>query len=415
MQISLRSPSVVGAVAVMGVGAIVSAQVNATHLGHKALDVPLVASPTVLTAASFDNPISVLTNTAVAAWDFLFDPNDKTFGPLVQSDGMTAYESFWGVLPETIFQANPVATQIVFNVSNYVDGIGDAVFMSIGTLADGVWALPGAVVSATEKLFSGDILGALETLATAVVDPIVEAAGGLVAVLGAAVGNVFENLKNVAQEVPTALLNYWSAISGGASAVFEAAVTTVRNTVSALTSGDLAGAWNAAVNGLLGSGATDIPGAIINATIGFSLPGMTPSLRFATESAINSFANAIDGGFLGSKRYYPVLQKASSSAAVLPASSAATAQGEAAFDSSPQELPAPVRAASSTETEVSGLDSVPVSGGAAETVGPAQTTTPDSSRTSRAQTRASSAGRDVRQAGAGGNGARGAKSADPRR
>lgn len=142
---------------------------------------------------------------------------------------------------------------------------------------------------------------------------------------------------------------------------------------------------------------------------------MTPSLRFATESAINSFANAIDGGFLGSKRYYPVLQKASSSAAVLPASSAATAQGEAAFDSSPQELPAPVRAASSTETEVSGLDSVPVSGGAAETVGPAQTTTPDSSRTSRAQTRASSAGRDVRQAGAGGNGARGAKSADPRR
>lgn len=126
----------------MGVGAIVSAQVNATHLGHKALDVPLVASPTVLTAASFDNPISVLTNTAVAAWDFLFDPNDKTFGPLVQSDGMTAYESFWGVLPETIFQANPVATQIVFNVSNYVDGIGDAVFMSIGTLADGVWALP---------------------------------------------------------------------------------------------------------------------------------------------------------------------------------------------------------------------------------------------------------------------------------
>lgn len=125
-------------------------------------------------------------------------------------------------------------------------------------------------MSATEKLFSGDILGALETLATAVVDPIVEAAGGLVAVLGAAVGNVFENLKNVAQEVPTALLNYWSAISGGASAVFEAAVTTVRNTVSALTSGDLAGAWNAAVNGLLGSGATDIPGAIINATIGFS-------------------------------------------------------------------------------------------------------------------------------------------------
>ena len=56
--------------------------------------------------------------------------------------------------------------------------------MSIGTLADGVWALPGAVVSATEELFSGDILGALETLATAVVDPIVQAAGGLVAVLG---------------------------------------------------------------------------------------------------------------------------------------------------------------------------------------------------------------------------------------
>lgn len=62
-------------------------------------------------------------------------------------------------------------------------------------------------MSATEELFSGDILGALETLATAVVDPIVQAAGGLVAVLGAAVGNVLENLKNVAQEVPTAFSN----------------------------------------------------------------------------------------------------------------------------------------------------------------------------------------------------------------
>ena len=152
-----------------------------------------------------------------------------------------------------------------------------------------------------------------------------EAAGGLVAVLGAAVGNVFENLKNVAQEVPTALLNYWSAISGGASAVFEAAVTTVRATVSALTSGDLAGAWNAAVNGLLGSGATDIPGAIINATIGFSLPGMTPSLRFATESAINSFANAIDGA-LGSKRYTRFFRRRRPALQSLPASSAATAQ-----------------------------------------------------------------------------------------
>ena len=103
--------------------------------------------------------------------------------------------------------------------------------------------------------------------------------------------------------------------------MFEAAVTAVRNTVSALTSGDLAGAWNAAVNGLLGSGATDIPGAMVSATIGFPLLGTTPSLRLATESAVKFFANAIDGGFLGSQRYYPPLQKHSTSAAVLPGGS----------------------------------------------------------------------------------------------
>ncbi|MCB1287958.1 MAG: hypothetical protein KDB47_09735 [Mycobacterium sp.] len=68
----------------------------------------------------------MLSETEAAAWDFLFDPNGKTFGPPVQSDGTTAYESFWGMLPERLLQANPVVTQIGSNVSNYVDGIGDA-------------------------------------------------------------------------------------------------------------------------------------------------------------------------------------------------------------------------------------------------------------------------------------------------
>lgn len=54
MQIWLRSPSVVGTLAKMGAGVMVSARVNAGQVGHTGLDVPLVASATVLTAQQPD-------------------------------------------------------------------------------------------------------------------------------------------------------------------------------------------------------------------------------------------------------------------------------------------------------------------------------------------------------------------------
>ena len=281
MQISLRSHLIAGTAAVVGAGAIAINPVMGAQLSLPSINVPAAAQ---VALAAFDSPLAQLFATLDVANNYLLDSASNpsvaanwpfagfgtTFGvppanyPLLpaalNSAELGGYSSV-GLVSQFIDDALPIISQLGYNGLNYLNITGNALFGAGAELTQSLWTAGGL-------LLQGNIPGALATVSAAITT-----AGQALLLAG---GYVFNNVIAKASAVVNTLVGSLGTFLGAtvlqASLVANVATTVITNTVTALSLGDLESAWNYAVDGLLGPGASglgnSIPGTLLNLSIG---------------------------------------------------------------------------------------------------------------------------------------------------
>ena len=297
-----------------------------------AVNLPSIKVPTVaqVALAGFDNPVTELLLTAGVLSTNIFD-------------GTTLYDTYeWepyvGALPEFIYTALPIISQLGFNGSAYIGGSIDALGFSAGVLSEAVWNLPGAVITAAQQAIGGDIPGAITTLTNATLVPLQIAGTSALGALTSVVTGVVTNLTNVVGVLPGIATGLVNTLIGSANVLVNAVVNIATQTIGALTTLDFETAWNTVVDGLLGPVGADgsvtssIPGSVLALTVG---PGVgelpypngytVPSLRMWSEQSQLQIANA-----LGASYPVPAAAEAAPAAAVSAAPAAEAAPTAAA-------------------------------------------------------------------------------------
>lgn len=326
MQISLRSQLIAGTAAIVGAGAIAATPVTA------AVTLPSISVPTVaqVALAGFDSPVSELLLTVGVLSENIFD--GANIYPAYE------WEPYVGALPEFIYTALPIISQLGFNGSAYIGGSIDSLGTSAYILSEAVWNLPSAVVTAAQQAIGGDIPGAITTLTNATLVPLQNAGTIALGALTSVVTGVVTNLTNVVGVLPGIATGLINTLIGSAQVLANAVVNIATQTIGALTTLDFETAWNTVVDGLLGPEGADgsvtssIPGSVLALTVG---PGVgelpypngyvIPSLRMWSEQSQLQIANA-----LGASYPVPAAAEAAPAAAVSAAPAAEAAPAAAA-------------------------------------------------------------------------------------
>ncbi|MFM8598272.1 MAG: hypothetical protein ACKOB8_04615 [Mycobacterium sp.] len=326
MQISLRSQLIAGTAAVVGAGAIAMTPVT------PAVTLPSISVPTVaqVALAGFDSPLSELLLTVGVLSENIFD--GANIYPAYE------WEPYVGALPEFIYTALPIISQLGFNGSAYIGGSIDSLGTSAYILSEAVWNLPGAVITAAQQAIGGDIPGAITTLTNATLVPLQDAGTTALGALTSVVTGVVTNLTNVVGVLPGIATGLVNTLIGSAQVLVNAVVNIATQTIGALTTLDFETAWNTVVDGLLGPEGADgsvtssIPGSVLALTVG---PGVGelpypqgyvfPSLRMWSEQSQLQIANA-----LGASYPVPAAAEAAPAAAVSAAPAAEAAPTAAA-------------------------------------------------------------------------------------
>ena len=306
MQISLRSHLIAGTAAVVGAGAIAINPVMGAQLSLPSINVPAAAQ---VALAAFDSPLAQLFATLDVANNYLLDPfsnplvaanwpganfGTDTFGgppgnypllPAALADPALGGYSSVGVVSQFIDDALPIISQLGYNGLDYLNVTGNALFGAGAELTQSLWTAGGL-------LLQGNIPGALATVSAAITT-----AGQALLLAG---GYVFNNVIAKASAVVATLvgsLPQLLAVTAAQAAVVAASATAViTNTVTALSLGNLEGAWNAAVDGLLGP--SGIPGTLLNLSIGAGIqtgPIITPDAAGIAAVFVPSTRTLVQG------------------------------------------------------------------------------------------------------------------------
>ena len=283
MHLSLRSHLTAGTAAVVAVGAIAVTPAPATPLTLPSINVAL---------AAFSSPLAQLFATADLADNYVFDPVSNpanaaswpyanfgtTFGtpastppnfpllPAALADSSLGGYSSVGLISQFIDDALPIINQLGYNGLDYINVTGNAVFFAGETLTQAVWTAAG-------EALMGDFASALTTISDAI-----SSAGTALLETGT---YVFQSVVTHASAVVGTLVGSLPLLLGAsvlqAQVVAASVGSVLTNTVAALDGGDIEGAWNAAVDGLLGP--SGIPGTLLNLSIGAGVqtgPIVTP-------------------------------------------------------------------------------------------------------------------------------------------
>ena len=347
MHATFRSSLSTTAVAVLAAGAVATAPVMDSAA-------PSVSSaPVALTA--LDGPIGELALTVGLIANDLFNGND-IFGDY-------EWEPYQGLLPEFIFTALPIITQLGYNGSSYLGEAVGALSNAVFFLDNGLVNLPSAIITAAGQAIGGDISGALTTLYNATVVPVQDAVFEVIGAGSNIVSSVVNNAISVISTIPGIAVGLVSAVVGGAGALVTAVVNIATQTVAALASGDLETAWNTVVDGLFGPVGEDgtfessIPGVIESITIGPGLGPLgfpdgyaVPSLRMSGEQSQLQIANALGASFpVPSPMGAASVRAGKSAGTASPAAATAAAEaGDAAADET--DAPAAVDTAATVDT-----------------------------------------------------------------
>lgn len=281
-----------------------------------------------VTLSGLDSPLTEAFNSAILATNYLLNPISPNItptsnywsysgiGPIVQAaldnslpfDPVTnALNTFrtLGVLPQIAADGLPILTQLVTNASGYLTNVVVNAFYDGAILSDAVWNLPGAVITATRQVIAGNISGALSTLQAAVIDPIVAVGQNIYSVGATVVGQVVTHVTNLVSAIPGLVQMAAVHIVGTLQLLGQEAVRVASDTLTALSAGDAQGAWNAAVDGVVGP--SGLPGVIFNETIGAGVQtgpvsspsdiaaNFVPSIRSFLQTSVQTIATAIGG------------------------------------------------------------------------------------------------------------------------
>ena len=287
MQISLRSQMIAGTTAIVGAAAVAMTPIA------PAVQLPALSSSNAAVAlAAYANPLSALYNSVNLGVNYLINGNynlntgaGATNWPAA---GISDYTNsvlpyaYWndgsgylpaitniGLIPNLLTVPFPVGTQVVNNWIGYVNTGYQATAQVINAGLNLLWAPVGLGIAVVQDIVSGNFadipvqiqntiqyaVAQAQLAATAVVGGVTVIAANFVAKATAAV-------QLLAAAIPAALAN----VPRQLAVISASATTAVTNITAALSTGNVEGAWNAAVAGLLGP--TGVPGTIVNLTLG---------------------------------------------------------------------------------------------------------------------------------------------------
>ena len=287
MQISLRSQMIAGTTAIVGAAAVAMTPIA------PAVQLPALSSSNAAVAlAAYANPFSALYNSVNLGVNYLINGNynlntgaGATNWPAA---GISDYTNsvlpyaYWndgsgylpaitniGLIPNLLTVPFPVGTQVVNNWIGYVNTGYQATAQVINAGLNLLWAPVGLGIAVVQDIVSGNFadipvqiqntiqyaVAQAQLAATAVVGGVTVIAANFVAKATAAV-------QLLAAAIPAALAN----VPRQLAVISASATTAVTNITAALSTGNVEGAWNAAVAGLLGP--TGVPGSIVNLTLG---------------------------------------------------------------------------------------------------------------------------------------------------
>lgn len=285
MQISLRSQMIAGTTALVGAAAIAMTPI-APSVSLPALS----ASKAAVALASVNNPLAALADTAGMAVDYLIN-NDYSDAGAVNwgaASGISDYTnsvlpfSYWndlsgylpaitnvGLIPNFLSVPFPVATQVLSNVIGYANTAFQVGTQVVGDLTSLLWAPVGVTIAVVQAVISGQISAIPTIIQTAIQDAVATVQDAVqITVAGAnyIVQSVIARATAAVQVLAAAIPDALADIPRQIGVVAASAQTAITNIVTAASAGDVAGAWNAAVAGLLSP--TGVPGTILNLTLG---------------------------------------------------------------------------------------------------------------------------------------------------
>ena len=290
MQISLRSQMIAGTTAIVGAAAVAMTPIA------PAVQLPALSSSNAAVAlAAYANPFSALFNSINLGVNYVINGNysvDAGGGATNwPAAGISDYVNagvlpypYWsipegsgplpsitnvGLIPNFLTVPFPVGTQVVNNWIGYVNTGYQATAQVINAGLNLLWAPVGLGIAVVQDIVSGNFadipvqiqntiqyaVAQAQLAATAVVGGVTVIAANFVAKATAAV-------QLLAAAIPAALAN----VPRQLAVISASATTAVTNITAALSTGNVEGAWNAAVAGLLGP--TGVPGTIVNLTLG---------------------------------------------------------------------------------------------------------------------------------------------------
>ena len=325
MQISLRSHLIAGSVVVLGAGVIAAMPVSQVQLHLPALAMPSAAE---VALAAFANPFEQLIATAQQSQTYVFadfynggdvptpgagEANwpyagfDQTGGDFLNyalyNEVSLGYYSAVGLLPQVTIDNQPIATQLNLNWWNYINNVLTGVTGAATAVSAGVWNFPSAVITAAQLAIGGDVNAALTVLGDAIITPITSAATALIGAGAYVVNNVVAKAAAVIAALPRLAAEFAGAAVGGAALTAEKSVEITSAVVTNLSTLNVEGAWNAAVEGLLGP--SGLPGLSLNLTVGAGVQtgpitgptdiaaNFVPSARTAVQAAQWTIASAL--------------------------------------------------------------------------------------------------------------------------
>jgi len=403
MQLSLRSQLTAGLAA----------------FGATTLALTPIAQPDVLPSvervsaavqlSAFANPVTALLDTLSFTSEDLFYPAqlpgfDDLFWPasFYNAAGDFLYApGYFGLVPDAVNQFSfGGLSALINNLSGYIDAGIYGTTQALGGVASSVFNTPFAVVAAAQLALAGDIDAALAELQTQILAPLEQGIAAGLQGIGYIVDNVINNAQTIISDtVPRLVAGLIEQVTGAATYLFNNVVQTATTIVTSLAGLDIEGAWNAAVNGLLGP--DGLLGSVEQLTVGIGIVQVVenvetvvvPSVRSTLTSSsqrLGDFSLFGDGGILND----PFIPTA---AATLPAAAAPAevpAVEAPAAEVTAAEVTAAVEAEAAPAAEA--VDAAP----AAEAVDAAETATGSASSARAAAATASAAPASAAQDGA---------------
>ena len=268
--------------------------------------------PAISTAGTANVELAALANPLLAIYDTVQNANTWLFSiaqvqqpqpPLPQIPF-----TYYGMIPDWLGAGLPILTQYSLNASDYINQSINYMFLdypppvpvpSVSSYPGGLrlltWAvdaLPANIGYAASQLFAGNLVGVLDTVKFAVVNPLqaalYQALNSAMYVVGGVAVRAAAVITAVAEWIPDAVRH----LADDVTVVGNAAFNVVRNVAYGIQTGSPEAVWNSLVVGLLGSTpynvvAPTIPDALINQTIGvggrlYSTPTtyeLAPSIR----------------------------------------------------------------------------------------------------------------------------------------